>query len=133
MAVFNPLARGFTAGAVGGAANVAFLVAAGAAGIIAAMGITFHMPALPAFLYKQMVWGGIFGLLFAPSVLKGGWVLRGLIIGLAPSVVALFYFLPLAGVGMAGLNLGTMTPVLVLVANSVWGVVAAWVYDHSGK
>ena len=33
------------------------------------------------------------------------------------------------GPGLAGLNLGTMMPVLVLLANAVWGLVAAWWYS----
>lgn len=133
MTALNRLARGFTAGAVGGAANVAFIALAGAAGIIAAMGIALPAPALPAFLYKQMVWGGFFGLIFALPVIKGSWVVRGLVVGLLASLAALFIFLPMAGAGMGALNPGVLTPVLVLVANSVWGLVAAWVYDKSAK
>ena len=133
MALLNPLARGFTAGAVGGAANVAFIALAGSAGIIAAMGIALPAPALPAFLYKQMVWGGLFGLIFALPVIKGSWIARGLIVGLLASLAALFVFLPMAGAGMGALNPGVLTPVLVLIANSVWGLVAAWFYDRSGR
>jgi len=133
MTALNPLARGFTAGAIGGAANVAFIALAGSAGLIAAMGIDLPAPALPAFLYKQMVWGGFFGLIFALPALKGSWIARGLIVGLLASLAALFVFLPRAGAGMGALNPGALTPVLVLVANSVWGLVAAWVYDKSVK
>lgn len=132
-ALLTPLSRGFTAGAVGGAANVAFIALAGSAGLIAAMGIALPAPALPAFLYKQMVWGGLFGLIFALPALKGSWIARGLIVGLLASLAALFVFLPMAGAGMGALNPGILTPVLVLVANSVWGLVAAWVYDRSGR
>jgi hypothetical protein len=133
MTALNPLARGFAAGALGGAANVAFIVLAGSAGLIAAMGIALPAPALPAFLYKQMVWGGFFGLIFALPVIKGSWIARGLIVGLLASLAALFVFLPMAGAGMGALNPGALTPVLVLVANSVWGLVAAWVYDLSSR
>jgi hypothetical protein len=131
MTAFNALCRGFTAGAVGGVANVIFVVLAGITGLIAAMGIGFPAPELPAFLYKQMVWGGLFGLLFVTPYVKGSWIVRGLVVGLIASLAALFIFLPMAGVGIAGLNAGVLTPVLVLIANSVWGLVAAWVYDRS--
>ncbi len=133
MTVFNALARGFTAGAVGAVANVAFVAVAGMIGLIAAMGIGFPAPELPVFLYKQMVWGGLFGLLFAAPFIKGTWVTRGLVVGLIASLAALFIFLPLRGAGIAALNAGTLTPVLVLIANSVWGLAAAWFYDKSAR
>ena len=131
MSALNALSRGFTAGAVGGVVNVIFVALAGMTGLIAAMGIGLPAPALPAFLYKQMVWGGLFGLLFVAPFVKDSWILRGVIVGLIASLAALFIFLPMAGAGIAGLNAGTLTPVLVLVANSVWGLVAAWFYDRS--
>ncbi len=131
MSVLNALSRAFTAGAVGAVANVIFVVLAGMIGLIAAMGIGFPAPPLPEFLYKQMVWGGLFGLLFATPYVKGSWIARGLVVGLIASLAALFIFLPRAGAGVAGLDAGAMTPVLVLIANSIWGLVAAWFYDRS--
>lgn len=131
MSALNALSRGFTAGAVGAVANVIFVVLAGMTGIIAAMGIDFPVPPLLAFLYKQVVWGGLFGLLFAAPFVKGSWIVRGLMVGLIASLAALFIFLPMAGAGMAGVNAGAMIPVLALIANSIWGLVAAWFYDRS--
>jgi len=131
MSALNALARGFTAGAIGAVANVIFVILAGTAGLIAAMGIGFPAPPLPEFLYKQVVWGGLFGLLFAAPLLKGSWIGRGLMVGLIASLAAFFIFLPMAGAGIAGLNAGVMTPVLVLIANSIWGLAAAWFYDRS--
>jgi hypothetical protein len=133
MSTLNTLSRGFTAGAVGAVANVIFVILAGTMGLIAAMGIALPAPPMPEFLYKQIVWGGLFGLLFAVPFVKGNWVLRGLVIGLIASLVLLFIFLPKAGAGIAGLNAGTMTPVLVLIANSVWGLVAAWFYERLAR
>lgn len=131
MAALNALSRGFTAGAAGGVANAIVVALAGMTGLIAAMGIGFPAPEFPAFLYKQMVWGGFFGLLLVAPVVRDNWALRGLIVGLIASLAALFIFLPMAGAGIAALNAGALTPVLVLVVNSVWGLVAAWFYAKS--
>ncbi|NIA71228.1 hypothetical protein HBA54_21750 [Pelagibius litoralis] len=130
----NQISLGFAAGSLGALANVGFLIAAGAGGLIAAMSIQLPEPALPAFLYKQVAWGGLWGILLAVPLLGGNWVVRGLILSLLASAATLFFFFPMLtsgdqGPGMAGLNLGTLTPVLVLVANAVWGLVAAWWYS----
>ncbi len=51
----------------------------------------------------------------------------GLILSLGPSLVQLFVVFPYkTGKGMMGLDLGTMTPLLVLVFNAFWGVAAAF-------
>ncbi len=128
------LSIGFAAGSLGALANVVFVLLAGISGLIAAMDLQLPPPEQPAFLYKQMVWGGVFGLLLAAPWLEQSWILRGLILGLLASLVALFVFFPRAtvggqGPGMAGLNLGMWMPVLVLLANWVWGLVAAKWYD----
>lgn len=127
------LSLAFTAGGVGAVANVAFVMVAAMSGLIAAMGIGLPAPAMPAFLYKQIVWGGLFGLAFVIPALSRSWITGGLLVGLAASLVALFIVFPSVtvdgkGPGMAGLNAGTLTPVLVLAANSVWGLAAAWWY-----
>jgi hypothetical protein len=56
------------------------------------------------------------------------WLLQGLILSLGPTLVQLFVVFPLkAHQGVLGLELGTFTPLLVLVLNAVWGLVAsAW-------
>ena len=128
--LFRNLSLGFAAGGIGAVANVAFLAIAIAAGLTAAMGIVMPPPPMPAFLYKQIVWGGVFGLAFVVPVISRSWISGGLLVGLAASLVALFIVFPAdgGGPGMAGLNAGQMMPVLVLVANSVWGLAAAWWY-----
>ena len=40
---------------------------------------------------------------------------------LAPSAAALFYFMPVAGRGTLGRELGELTPVVVVLANARWG------------
>lgn len=126
------LSLGFTAGGVGGAINAAFLYAVVAFGISAALGLGGLAFDYPQFLYKQVVWGGIWGLAFALPILAGSsWVVRGLVIGFVSSLVLFFVVFPSIpdGPGVAGLGLGNMMPVLVLVANSIWGLVAAKWYE----
>src|SRR5258705_11127645 len=48
-------------------------------------------------------------------------VRAGLVISLLPSLRALFLQLPNAGYGMLGVQLGPLTPVVVLAANGLWG------------
>lgn len=134
MRLLNQISLGFAAGSLGAAANVGFLALAAAGGLIAAMNLTLPALPYPDFLYKQIAWGGLWGVLLAAPVLTGGWFLRGLLLSLLASAATLFIFFPMAslgeqGPGMAGLNLGTMMPVLVLLANAVWGLVAAWWYS----
>ena len=134
MKLLNQISIGFAAGSLGAAANVGFLAAAGAGGLIAAMSLQLPELPYPAFLYKQIAWGGLWGVLLAAPVLTGGWFLRGLLLSLLASAATLFLFFPMQtvgeqGPGLAGLNLGTLMPVLVLLANAVWGLVAAWWYS----
>ena len=48
-------------------------------------------------------------------------VRAGLLISLLPSLRELFLRLPGAGYGMLGVQLGALTPVVVLGANALWG------------
>jgi hypothetical protein len=48
-------------------------------------------------------------------------VRAGLVVSLLPTLRALFLQLPNAGHGMLGVQLGALTPVVVLAANGLWG------------
>jgi hypothetical protein len=48
-------------------------------------------------------------------------VRAGLVVSLLPSLQALFLELPRSGYGMLGVQLGALTPVVVLAANALWG------------
>jgi len=59
-------------------------------------------------------------------VLRSSLLARGLLFSLGPSLVMFFVVFPMmAKKGMFGLDLGSVTPVLVLFYNAVWGVVTA--------
>jgi hypothetical protein len=124
--VFRTLSIVFAAGCVGAVANSLVVWLFGDLGINAALGVKITPRLTPAWLYPRIVWGGLWGFLFLLPILRRSLLTRGLLYSLGPSLVMLFYVLPLkANQGMLGLALGSLTPVLVLFFNAVWGVTAA--------
>ena len=118
----------FSAGCVGGLANSVALWLGGQYGLTALLGVRLAPQLSPAWLYPRLVWGGLWGLLFLLPLLPRKWVTRGLVLSLGPSLVQLFYVFPFqADQGQLGLGLGTLTPLVVLLVNAIWGLVtAAW-------
>ncbi|EHJ47358.1 hypothetical protein DFW101_1349 [Solidesulfovibrio carbinoliphilus subsp. oakridgensis] len=119
----------FAGGLFGGLVNSLFLWMAGAYGWTAAMGVAIAPAWTLPWLYPRLVWGGIWGLLFLPRFMPDSLFWRGLILSLGPTLVQLLIVFPTQlDKGLWGQDLGAMTPVLVLVANAVWGWAAAlWV------
>jgi hypothetical protein len=116
----------FAAGAAGALAQALVVVAAGEAGVYRALGVALAPALSRDFLYRRLVWGGIWGALLALPFPANRWVRRGLLIGLAPAVAQLLVFFPyVTGQGFLGLELGAATPLVVLLSNAVWGVVAS--------
>jgi hypothetical protein len=84
-------------------------------------------PALnPAFLYPRLVWGGLWGLLFLVPMGRWSFPARGLLFSLGPTLVQLFVVFPLAHKGVLGLQLGSLTPLMVVFYNAIWGYAAGW-------
>lgn len=126
MSTARSLSLCFAAGAIGGLANSLTVWIFGEVGISQALGVSIAPALSPAWLYPRIVWGGLWGLLFALP-LSLGWLRRGLVLSLGPTLVQLFVVFPIkAGKGNLGLELGALTPALVLLFNAVWGVVASW-------
>jgi hypothetical protein len=126
---FRNISNIFSAGAVGGLINSLVVWIFGVIGITDALGVAIAPGLTPAWLYPRIVWGGIWGILFLLPILRGSVYLRGLIFSLGPSLVQLFIFFPLGEKGLLGLELGSLTPVFVLLFNAIWGIVAAlWIY-----
>jgi hypothetical protein len=114
----NSAAEAFAAGAAGA---LIFLIVFW---ILNQIGITPDQP-FPAFWYKQLVWGGIWGFAFLIPLLRGQWWLRGLIVGAVASLAAIFVF----GPGIAILSPKTI--VMIFVLNCVaWGMPAAYLNDE---
>ncbi len=116
----------FTAGALGALANRIVLVILGVVSIIPAPEVT------KPWLYTALVWGGLWGFLFLIPW-KASWWLRGLVFSLGPSAGVWFVIYPyVAGAGLFGLGRGVVAPFIPLVANGVWGLVAAWWLEFVG-
>lgn len=116
----------FGAGCIGALANSLAVWQFGQLGITSAFGVSIAPSLTPGWLYPRIVWGGLWGLLFILPLLQSRLFLKGAVLSLFPTFVQLFVVFPfMANKGLAGLELGLLTPVFVLFFNWVWGVVAA--------
>ena len=116
----------FGAGVLGALADVIVLVIFGALSIVPATEVT------KLFLYRALVWGGLWGFLFLIPW-KASWWLRGLVFSLGPTAVLWFVIYPfVANLGVLGLNQGIWGPITPLITNGVWGLVAAWWLEFVG-
>jgi hypothetical protein len=127
MNTLRRMSLAYAAGTVGGLFNGFAVWLFGYLDITAALGVKIA-PALTAdMLYPRLVWGGLWGFLFLLPFLKRSLLLRGIVYGILPSLVALFIVFPIkVPNGMLGLPLGTVTPVFVLLVNIIWGIVASY-------
>ena len=126
-ALLRLLSLCFAAGAFGALVNSLAVWASGRSGLAAALGVSLAPALSLGWLYPRLVWGGLWGLLFALPMSFRSWALHGLVISLAPALAQLFVFFPRAGKGTLGLELGALTPVLVVVFDAIWGIAAsAW-------
>jgi len=116
----------FAAGCLGALANSLGLWLLGHFGITQTMGIAIAPALTPAWLYPRIVWGGIWGLAFILPMLDAKILLKGTILSIFPTLVQLFVVFPYkAHKGIAGIELGMFTPLLVIFLNWVWGFVTA--------
>ena len=116
----------FAAGCVGALINSLTIWLFGDLGIMKAAGVSMAPALNPGWLYPRIVWGGIWGLLFVLPMLNSRVFAKGTILSVFPSAVQLFVVFPYkANKGIAGLELGLLTPVFVFFFNWVWGIVSA--------
>ncbi|WP_207063153.1 hypothetical protein [Motiliproteus sp. SC1-56] len=116
----------YSAGCLGALANSLAVWLAGDLGITAALGVSIAPTLSPHWLYPRIVWGGLWGLLFLLPFAGSRPLFKGTLLSLIPSAVQLFVVFPLKTQhGIAGLGLGLLTPLLVLIFNWIWGVVTA--------
>jgi hypothetical protein len=117
----------FAAGSLGGLIKAGCAWTFGALGVNAALAVKMAPAWTPFFLYQHMVWGGIWGLVFLVPARRMGLLWQGIIFSLPMTLSQLFFMFPKMGSGMLGLNLGRLTPVLVLFFGFVWGwATALW-------
>jgi len=116
----------FAAGCLGALANSLAVWLFGYSGITASLGVSIAPTLSAHWLYPRIVWGGLWGLLFILPMLQSRLFAKGALLSLFPTAIQLFVVFPLvAHKGMAGLELGLLTPLCVLFFNWVWGVVTA--------
>lgn len=117
----------FAAGCLGGLINSLAVWLGGDLGIAKSMGVSIAPVLTPPWLYPRIVWGGIWGFVFLLPIMNSKAFAKGTLISLFPTLVQLFVVFPYkANKGMAGLELGLLTPVFVLVYNWIWGVVTSF-------
>ncbi len=117
----------FVAGALGGLINSVFVWFFGAIGFTGALGVKLAPSFTAPWLYQRLVWGGIWGWLFLLPLRGLSFPVRGLIYSLGPTLATYFLVFPFqAHKGVLGWQLGSLTPVLVLFYNAIWGVAAGW-------
>jgi hypothetical protein len=115
----------FVAGALGGLINSVLVWWFGAVGFTGALGVKIAPQFTAPWLYQRLVWGGLWGCLFLVPLGNRSFPVRGLIYSLGPTLVQLFLVFPLkAQKGVMGLQLGYLTPLLVVFYNAVWGYTA---------
>ncbi|HUJ76339.1 MAG TPA: hypothetical protein VL359_15870 [bacterium] len=101
------LSHGFAAGAAAGLLQGILLALVSELGLFLLMGLGLQLTITRFWFYQHVTWGGLWGLLLVVPVLPlwSGW-LRG-----------------------AGLALGPLMPVVVIVFNVLWGVLAGLWWD----
>ncbi|MFZ5449712.1 MAG: hypothetical protein ACOZFS_13855 [Thermodesulfobacteriota bacterium] len=115
----------FAAGLWGGLLNGLAIWLFGWLGVPQILRVQIAPPLTTALLYPKLVWGGIWGLLFLLPLGRLSLPVRGLIFSLGPTLAQLFWVFPLkAQKGMLGLQLGYLTPLLVVFYNAIWGIAA---------
>jgi len=117
--------RVITAGCVGGIALNAVTLILGTLQVGPTLGIDFAPDVQIEDLYLDLFWGAVWGLLFLIPFLDKALVIKGLVLSLVPSLVDLVIIFPyFEGVGLWGLKLGNLTPLIVIVLNGCWGLFA---------
>jgi hypothetical protein len=122
------MAVSYFGGALGAVLSSLCLVLAARAELLSLIGVGIAPKLTWTWLEPRILWGGLFGLGF-PLIARLGYapVRAGLLLSLVPSALQLFYFFPRQGYEMLGGSLGTLTPLVVLATNGVWG----WVVAHT--
>lgn len=131
--IIKKLSGAFTGGAIGGLVDSINILILSNIGITSLLGITMKPKFTPPWLYERMVWSGIWMLLLLLPLWENRTMLRGCVFSLLPSAMMLFMVFPKMGKGMLGLEFGTLTPLLVIGLNFIYGIVASYWYKASIK
>ena len=121
----------FVAGLLGALGNSLFLWGCTEWGVTNLINVKFVQTLEVSKLYPQMFIGGLWGLVYFFTVgiprHRRHWVRKGLWFSLLPSLTAIFYLYPYVyHKGIAGFDLGMLTPLLIVVSNLVWGLLTGF-------
>ena len=84
------------------------------------------------FMIGTVLWGVLFALLY--GWLQGrGAVTKGLVFATFAWLVMMVIAMPMAGVGLFGMKLGIMAPVMALILHWIWGAVLGAVFGWLGS
>jgi hypothetical protein len=119
----------FTGGAIGGLVDSVNIWVMGKVGISDLLGVGMQPEFTAPWLYQRMIWGGIWMLLLLLPLWQGRTAARGMLFSLLPSAMMLFLVFPSMGKGLLGLGFGSMTPVVVVGLNLIYGLVASYWYQ----
>ncbi len=133
-AFFSKLSHTFAAGCFGGLVNSLVVWLFGYYHLTYLFGVKISPSLTLPWLYPRIVWGGIWGFVFLLPLRAGSAVRNGLLLSLGPTLVQLLVVFPYkAYKGFLGMDLGTLTPLFVLIFNAFWGVAAAlWLRTARG-
>lgn len=131
MKIIRNLSCAFTGGALGALLDSFNIWFMGVVGISDLIGITMKPEFTAPWVYKRMIWGGIWMLLLLVPVWRKKTVLRGMVFSLVPSAMMLFVVLPSMGKGILGLGFGALIPVVVIGLNFIYGIFASFWYSKT--
>lgn len=127
----------FSAGVLGGLANSLAVWAFGLLGITALLGVSIAPNLNPEWLYPRLVWGGLWGFIFLLLERKNKslpFLLSAFLASLGPTFVMLLIVFPLkANKGYLGLELGMLTPLMVVIFNYIWALTTLKIFRFIGK
>jgi hypothetical protein len=116
----------YAAASLGGLAVVLTAWTLGQLGVADALGVAVKPKLELPWIYRAVVWGGLWGVVFLlPLTVRPLW-LKGLLFTLAPVVAALVYFIPMRGGAMFALDRGALAPLYIYLINIPWGLVTAY-------
>ncbi len=126
-------ALGVLGGAIGAVVSTAVATWLGHVGAFAAIGVSFKASWSIDGWVRRVGFGALYGLAypFFWIVLPSGALRAAIVYSLLPSAVALLYFLPRSGAGLLGLSRGSLTPLVVIALNAVWGAVLGLIARRS--
>lgn len=113
----------FAAGCLGALLQVVVMNLAARYGFPHNLGVRIDASYSPSWLYPRIVWGGLWGFAFLLPVFASSLLLRSFVLCLIPTLVQLFIIYPFyENRGVAGVSLGTLTPVVILLFYWVWAL-----------